>query len=251
MKHLVSCWVMVLVALVAVVGSASGAAFSRGGGGLFGGGGGGSGLFGGSGFFGNGLSRTSGFRGGGMGSYDEGPALQPVYDPVPDVPSPPQVSTIHVRIVNPEATNFTLSYSVAGQSYTLASGNVQELDVPSGSSVEFGRGNDHGTATYTLSAGTYTFASTNHGWELYQGDAPSPSVPVTIVNPAETNFTLTYTIDGRDYQLESGKNQQIMVYPDSVIEFGRGGDFPRAKYSLSSGAYTFASTSHGWELYHR
>ena len=82
--------------------------------------------------------------------------------------------------------------------------------------------------------------------------APVPtfqSAEVKIVNPAATAFTLAYFIDGQLHRLESGKAEDVEIGPNSTIEFGRGGDFGTAKYSLSAGTYTFGSGANGWELY--
>ncbi len=68
-------------------------------------------------------------------------------------------------------------------------------------------GGDFGAARYTLNSGTYTFAATTKGWNLYQG--VSASLAVKIVNPAATQFTLTYSIDGKLCHLEPGKTQDI------------------------------------------
>jgi hypothetical protein len=164
----------------------------------------------------------------------------------------PAAPLLLVTIVNPAATNATISFSIDGQSYSLPSGSLHTYDLPADAVVEFGRGSQLGASRYALNSGTYTFAATPKGWELYQGDAPpaKPSIAVNIVNPAVTQFTLSYTIDGKLYHLESGKTQSIEVGPASQIEFGRGQDLGVAKYALHAGTYTFVSTPKGWELLH-
>ena len=60
--------------------------------------------------------------------------------------------------------------------------------------IEFGRGADFGEARYGLEPGVYSFAFTEHGWELYrkplvvQSDAAAPANP-TPSNPTPANPT--------------------------------------------------------------
>jgi hypothetical protein len=85
-----------------------------------------------------------------------------------------------VRIVNPADTAVTLSFNVAGQTYSLAAGKVQELSVPTGTVVTFDRGNKGENGRYTLSDGNYVFGATPNGWELYRLEetvAANPPVP--------------------------------------------------------------------------
>jgi hypothetical protein len=159
-----------------------------------------------------------------------------------------------VKIVNPAATNATISFSIDGQSYSLPPGKTHLYSLRAGadSPIEFGRGGGFGDARYTLNSGTYTFAATPKGWNLFQGEiSPAKSsLAVKIVNPAATQFTLNYSIDGTPFHLEPGKTQDINVGPTSKIEFGRGQDLGVAKYDLHAGTYTFVSTTKGWELLH-
>jgi hypothetical protein len=86
-----------------------------------------------------------------------------------------------VRIVNPADTTVALSFSVAGQTYNLASGKVQELSVAPNTVIEFDRGDHAGRGRYTLSDGNYVFGATPNGWELYRMEetlAANPPVPV-------------------------------------------------------------------------
>jgi hypothetical protein len=73
-----------------------------------------------------------------------------------------------VRLVNPATTAVTLSFRVSGQTYTLAAGNVQELNVAPNTVVEFDRGNGGASGRYALAAGNYVFGSSANGWELYR-----------------------------------------------------------------------------------
>ena len=138
----------------------------------------------------------------------------------------PVTPLLPVKIVNPSATNATISFSIDGQSYSLPPGETHLYSLRAGadSLIEFGRGSEFGDARYTLNSGTYTFAATPKGWNLFQGEiSPAKSsLAVKIVNPADTQSTLNYSIDGTIFHLEAGKTQDINVGPTSPIELGRG-----------------------------
>ncbi len=180
----------------------------------------------------------------GLYSFESTPNGLELFHGQPQPPAP----MLPVKIVNPAATNTTISFSINGRSYSLPSGKGHSYSLPADALIEFGRGGDFGTARYTLNSGTYTFAATTKGLNLYKGG--SPSLAVKIVNPAATQFTLTFSIDGKLYHLEPGKTQDINVGPTSQIEFGRGQGLGVAKYDLRAGTYTFVSTPKGWELLH-
>ena len=169
---------------------------------------------------------------------DSGPAVGPG----------PAVGVIPVRIVNPAATNFALSYSIDGQSYSLPSGRRRPtMCAKRGDRIRPRPG--HGRRQIRPAPGTYTFESTPKGWDLFQGDKPpAPVVTVRIVNPTSTQTTLNYSIDGQLYHLEPGQSQDVNAAPDATIEFGRGQDLGVARYGLRSGTFSFKSTSNGWDL---
>ncbi len=86
-----------------------------------------------------------------------------------------------VRFVNPADTTVTLSFRVAGQTYNLAAGQVQELSVAPNTVVEFDRGNHGASGRYTLDSGNYVFGASPDGWELYHMHdelAANPPAPV-------------------------------------------------------------------------
>jgi len=71
-----------------------------------------------------------------------------------------------------------------------------------------------------------------------------------IVNPAETEATLSYSINGEECSLEAGQNREVELADNMTIEFDRGVGDATGRYSLTEGEYRFASTPKGWELYH-
>jgi hypothetical protein len=81
-------------------------------------------------------------------------------------------------------------------------------------------------------------------------EPPYSGPGVTIRNPGATVVTLSYTIDSRrSHDLAAGESQQLTEKGRYLIEFDRGGDFGRARYTIAEGTYEFTLTDHGWELY--
>jgi hypothetical protein len=73
---------------------------------------------------------------------------------------------------------------------------------------------------------------------------------VAIRNPAGPGAQLSYTIDARHaYDIAPGQTQQLTTKGSYVVEFDRGGEFGRARYTISEGLYDFTPTDRGWELY--
>ena len=59
-----------------------------------------------------------------------------------------------------------MNYTLNDYPYTIRPGEVQTLN-PGYWTVRFERGSALGVGTYTLAGGTYKFAPTASGWELY------------------------------------------------------------------------------------
>ena len=75
------------------------------------------------------------------------------------------------------------------------------------------------------------------------------TAPVTVINPATNDATLSFAVGGQIYTLQAGESKDVDTTSGNEIQFDRGnGD--TARYSLSDGAYTFGATPSGWELYH-
>jgi hypothetical protein len=80
--------------------------------------------------------------------------------------------------------------------------------------------------------------------------APYSGPGVTIRNPAASAVTLSYVIDSRQaYEIAAGQTEQLTAKGSYLVEFDRGGDFGRARYTITEGLYDFTPTDHGWELY--
>ena len=104
---------------------------------------------------------------------------QSTANPVPQVQTP-------IKVVNPANSGATLSFIINGQSYSLAPGMKQDLNVSPGSTVSFDRGGNLGTATYSLNQALYSFAPSNHGWELFQEPLPASGGQAAAATAART-----------------------------------------------------------------
>jgi hypothetical protein len=83
-------------------------------------------------------------------------------------------------------------------------------------------------------------------------DSGDPAVvptasPITLLNPAETGMTVSYTLGDADYSIDPARR---MVHNDGtqVIAFDRGGEFGQASYTLQPGTYGFVKTAQGIDL---
>lgn len=100
------------------------------------------------------------------------------------------------------------------------------------------------------------------GWD---GDAISPIDPVvpvvpvdpvyvgprpviTLLNPAGTGASLSYTLGEGQYVIAAGETATFDEGTQEIA-FDRGDSFGEARYTLQPGtAYKFVSTDHGWDL---
>jgi hypothetical protein len=83
------------------------------------------------------------------------PRPQPVGDGLP------------IKIVCPDDLGAELTYTLNEHEYTIKPGESQTLVNNRQWVITFDRGADYGTAQYSMSAGTYTFALTKKGWDIY------------------------------------------------------------------------------------
>ena len=88
-----------------------------------------------------------------------------------------------------------------------------------------------------------------HGNARSCPDADACRKIVRIVNPAETQSTLSFAINGRAYSLEAGKTQELELTANMVIEFDHGTENKTGRYVLSDGTYHFVPTPQGWDLH--
>ncbi len=82
-----------------------------------------------------------------------------------------------IKIVNPAKSGVTLNYLLNGAAYSIPPGYSQDLQEDRAWVIQFSRGPNLDQARYGLQTGVYTFARTDHGWELYRSDFPQATAP--------------------------------------------------------------------------
>lgn len=117
-----------------------------------------------------------------------------------------------------------VNYVLNGKSYSMQSGFSQPLAAGATWVVEFDKGNDQGTAKYTLKPGTYAFEATDNGWELYR-----QSYSATIDN-ASSPIAFNYVLNNEAQLLAAGeKKEHTSDYP-LIVRFEDGaGAFKQKK----------------------
>ena len=82
-----------------------------------------------------------------------------------------------IKIVNPAKNGVTLNYTLDGNAFTIPPGYSQDLREDRAWVIQFSRGENLDQARYGLQSGVYTFARTDHGWELYRSEFPQTVAP--------------------------------------------------------------------------
>lgn len=77
---------------------------------------------------------------------------------------------------------------------------------------------------------------------------PATGRGLTIVNPETTSGTVRFRLGEQQYELESGYRQEVQSGGSQVIEFDRGGNFGKARYTLREGTYHFSVSDRGWDI---
>ena len=102
--------------------------------------------------------------------------------------APAEPSASQVLILNPAENQSTLAYSINGQSYTLKAGDSHRLDAMPDMTIEFDRGLSGDPARYPLTAGTYTFKSTDKGWDLVSDSPSASATPGLVADTPQTTL---------------------------------------------------------------
>jgi hypothetical protein len=91
------------------------------------------------------------------------------------------------------------------------------------------------------------FGDGDFGIDPVDGDPVAAVLPITLLNPTETGWTVSYTLNSGDYSVDPAGSK---VHNDGtqVITFDRGGAFGQATYTLQPGTYRFAMTDKGLDL---
>jgi hypothetical protein len=90
---------------------------------------------------------------------------------------PREGADLPIKIVSPDDAGTPLTYTLNGYEYTIEPGNEQLLKNDRAWVIRFDRGEDFGTAEYSLSPGTYEFELTKRGWEVFHDADLSKLMP--------------------------------------------------------------------------
>ena len=77
-----------------------------------------------------------------------------------------------ITITNPATNKAALNYTLDGTAYSIQPGYSQDFREDRAWVIQFSRGANLDQARYGLQSGLYSFASTDHGWELYRSELP-------------------------------------------------------------------------------
>ena len=97
--------------------------------------------------------------------------------------------------------------------------------------------------------GTYTAYRVDADAEPALPANAAPPVLVRIMNPAATNFPISFVINGEVVRLQAGEAGEFRIDGSGLVKFDRGGTFGESSYTLKPGDYRFEPTAKGWELY--
>ncbi len=127
----------------------------------------------------------------------------------PVAESEAKLVTEGVYLVN--RTDTEVNYVLNGKSYTMQPGYTQTLSAGKTWSISFDKGNDQGTARYTLDEGTYAFNTTDAGWDLFK-----QSFSVTVDNSKNT-FEFNYVLNNKAMVLAAGTTKDhTSPYPMQI-----------------------------------
>lgn len=87
------------------------------------------------------------------------------------------------------------------------------------------------------------------GTMVVAATAEPTATRLLLTNPADTTGPISYVLDSAPFTMDAGGSQELAGKASWLIEFDRGAGNGPARYSLTDGAYHFAMTDRGWELY--
>jgi hypothetical protein len=143
----------------------------------------------------------------------------------------PGAASIQVVLVNPVDSGGPIQYSLAGEPFSLEPGYQLEHQLSGPSIIEFDRGESFGLARYTLSADSYRFAVTDHGWEM-------ESVPHAItIDNSDNPGDFHYVAAGEADVVPAKQSKTITGKATLRVAFDRGDGAEPAVKDLGDGSY--------------
>lgn len=118
----------------------------------------------------------------------------------PPVPES-QLERVASGVLLANGTTATVNYTVDGQPFTMPPNYRQALPAGRSWTVAFDRGGGFGTATYSLTDGTYKFAATQRGLDLFRHQ-----FQVTVDN-RDNPFVFRYVVDNARQTLAAKQSQ--------------------------------------------
>ncbi|HUY36227.1 MAG TPA: hypothetical protein VMV69_26050 [Pirellulales bacterium] len=119
-------------------------------------------------------------------------------------------------LVNPKKSGANVRYVVNGDAYAMEPGMSQSLPAGTRWIVEFDRGGNVGSTKYTLSDGTFEFAPSDAGWDLFQH-----RFDVTIDNtrnPKDFHFV----VDDQRLVVRAGHTKTVSGKYPIMLRYDRG-----------------------------
>ena len=155
----------------------------------------------------------------GQGTLAEAMGLPPgAGDPVPaSTADPNDRTTSGLLIMNPPLNKVGIEYVVNGQNFSTPAGYNQAIPGTGNWIAQFNRGPGFGDARYALTEGTYYWAATERGWELYNRE-----FSVTISN-AENPKSFEYVVDNTPANIAGGQSRTHTSKFPMTVHFDRGG----------------------------
>ena len=133
----------------------------------------------------------------------------------------------------------------------LVPGLAQGLTFPLGNGAVIAGGNMPGNVGITVSQGPVAQAaglSVGAGQPLPPaGGSAGPANGVLLTNAA--SLPVNYTVNDQHFMLQPGYKQALPDGNAWTVAFDKGGSAGAARYSLSTGTYSFTADADGWELY--
>lgn len=120
-------------------------------------------------------------------------------------------------IMNPAATGVGMEYVINNQNYSTPAGYDQTFSGTGSWLAQFNRGPGFGDARYSLNPGTYYFASTDRGWELYVRTF------TVIIDNAENPKPFEYIVGNTNDTAAAGQSQTHTSNYPICLKFDRGG----------------------------